>query len=434
MDNVPVDDLSVEDLPRSPEVVGGRTHWARPRPRELGVRLGSLEPGPLNAITDVSGVLVGHVTLIVGEGPLVPGRGPVRTGVTAIRPHGGNLFTEKVPAAAFVLNGFGKSIGLPQVDELGSLETPILLTNTLGAPLVADALIDYMIEDNPEIGITTSSVNPVVGECNDGFLNDIQGRHVRKEHVLVALGDARNGSVAEGSVGAGAGMVCFRFKGGIGSASRRLSASKGGYTVGALVLANFGIRDELTIAGVPVGRLLNPVAPVVGRDEPVISTDKPAMSTDEPVRGSTETEPKPGNAGSIIIVLATDAPLDSRGLGRLARRATMGLARTGSTMHHGSGDFVLAFSTAYRIPHDPVEPLRCVNLLNETWKTMDPLFQATVEATEEAIVNALFAAGNMAGRDGNSVPGLPVEDVLDLLRHYGRVEPQSSCQEGRGRP
>lgn len=380
----------------------------RARPRELGLRLGSLEPGPLNAITDVEGVLIGQATLIEGEGPLVPGKGPVRTGVTAICPHGGNLFAEKVPAAAFVLNGFGKSIGLPQVEELGNLETPILLTNTLSVPRVADALIDYMIEQNPGIGITTSSVNPVVGECNDGFLNDIQGRHVRREHVLAALGNARSGPVAEGAVGAGTGMVCFRFKGGIGTASRRLPSNRGGYTVGALVLANFGIREELTIAGVPVGRLLGQVAPVAGRDEPL--------------RGASETESRPGNAGSIIIVLATDAPLDSRGLGRLARRAPMGLARTGSIAHHGSGDFVLAFSTAYRIPHDPVEPLRHVNLLNETWRTMDPLFQATVEATEEAIVNALFVADTVIGRDGNCSPALPVEDVLEILRQYKGLE------------
>jgi D-aminopeptidase len=352
----------------------------RQLPRELGLKLGRLQPGPLNAITDVPGVRVGHSTLVQGDGPLQPGHGPIRTGVTAILPHGGNLFAEKVRAGLFVLNGFGKSIGLAQVEELGTIETPILLTNTLSAPRVADALIDVMIAQNPGIGITTSTVNPLVGECNDGFLNDIQGRHVTPAMVHEALETATTGPVQQGAVGAGTGTVCFGFKGGIGSASRQAA----GYTIGALVQTNFGRREELLIGGFPVGEAL-------------------ANWQEAP-----EAPP-----GSVLVILATDAPLESRQLTRIAKRGALGLARVGGSAANGSGDFILAFSTANRVPHQATEPLEQVTLLRDD--ALSPLFQAAVEAVAEAVTNSLFAATSVIGRDGNRAPGLPVELVLDLL-------------------
>lgn len=365
----------------------------RPRAREAGLVLGELSPGSLNALTDVPDVRVGHVTLVEGEGPLVPGRGPVRTGVTAILPHGGNLFREKVPGALFVLNGFGKPTGVAQLDELGVVETPIALTSTLCVPRVADGLLEHAIRTNPDIGITTSTVNPLVFECSDAWLNDMQGRHARAEHALEAIRQASSGPVEEGNVGAGTGMMLFGFKGGIGTASRRLPAELGGYTVGALVLGNFGRREQLTIAGVPVGRLLRDWRP-----------------------------PSPGvERGSVIVVLATDAPLLDRALRRLARRGALGLARTGSIAGHGSGDFVLAFSNAIRIPHEPAEPVLQLPHLVESGRLIDALFQAAVEATEEAVVNALFRAETMVGRDGHTAHALPLEETLELLRRAGRL-------------
>jgi D-aminopeptidase len=352
----------------------------RPLPRELGLKLGRLQPGPQNAITDVRGVRVGHSTAIQGDGPLRPGAGPVRTGVTAILPHGGNLFAEKVRAALFVLNGFGKAIGLAQVAELGTIETPILLTNTLSAPRAADALIDLMIEQNPGIGITTATVNPLVGECNDGFLNDIQGRHVTPQMVREAVETATDGPVRQGAVGAGTGTVCFGFKGGIGSASRQVA----GYTVGALVQTNFGRREELLIDGFPVGEAL----------------------------ADWEEAPE-APPGSVMVILATDAPLESRQLTRLAKRGALGLARVGGSAANGSGDFVLAFSTANRVAHEAAGPLEQITLLRDDG--LSPLFQAAVEAVAEAVVNSLFAAVSVTGRDGNRAPGLPVERVLELL-------------------
>ncbi len=358
-----------------------------PRLRELGVTPGLLSPGSHNAITDVPGVRVGHTTLITGEGPLLPGEGPVRTGVTAILPHGGNLFAQKVVAAVQTLNGYGKAAGFEQVRELGVIETPIVLTNTLNVGSTVDAVISAMLRANPEIGITTSTVNAVVGECNDGFLNDIQGRHVRAKHVWHSIERAAAGPVTEGNVGAGTGTSCFGFKGGIGSASRQT----GKYTVGALAQTNFGSRPHLTMLGVPVGqhfadRLL-PASP-------------------------------PG-PGSIMIVLGTDAPLSSRQLGRLARRAAFGLARTGSISSNGSGDFVVAFTTAHPRPHSPagtVEPV--TRIPDEAHAVIDGLFLAVVEAVEEAILNALLMADTMTGRDGNTLYALPAEEVRRLL-HRG---------------
>jgi D-aminopeptidase len=372
----------------------------RPRAREAGVITGTLPPGPHNAITDVAGVLVGQETVWFGEGTLVPGEGPARTGVTVVQPHPGNLFREKVPAAWHVINGFGKSIGGDQIRELGSLETPIALTNTLNVRRVADALVTHAIRENPDIGISTSTVNPVVGECNDGFLNDIQGRHVGEDRVLAALGDASGGPVAEGAVGAGAGMTSYGFKAGIGTASRVIPAELGGWTVGALVLANFGRPGDLVIDGTPVGRLLEPGG-----------------------------EP-PAEHGSIVTVIATDAPLLDRGLGRLARRVAHGLARTGSFAGHGSGEVVIAFSThsGVRIPHEPSGRTLTVEIVADDDRgrdsqPIDALFQAVAEATEEAVLNSLFRAETTVGRDGHISPALPVAAVVQVLREDRRPAP-----------
>ncbi len=366
--------------------------------RDSGVVIGRLEPGPLNAITDIPGVLVGQTTVIAGDGPLVPGHGPARTGVTAIRPHPGNLFRDKVAGAAFVLNGFGKTIGLPQVAELGTIETPILLTNTLNVGLCADALVGYMLSEDPGIGVTAGTVNPVVGECNDGYLNDIRGRHVRAEHVLAALRGAESGPVQEGAVGAGTGMSCFGWKGGVGTASRRVKA----HTVGVLVVTNFGRPHELTIDGVHVGRELTPP----GAPGPSNGAEPP-RATEAP-------------AGSIMIVVGTDAPVDSRQLGRLCRRAAFGLANTGSTIGHGSGDFIIAFTSGTREPAGDGEFIDRT-LLRDDGRTMAGLFTAAVEATEEAIIDSLFTAETVTGRDGHRREALPVDEVLRLMDGVGRV-------------
>lgn len=369
----------------------------RPRAREVGIALGRLAPGPFNAITDVAGVLVGHATLRRGTGPLVRGVGPVRTGVTAVLPHGDDLFAAKVPAAAAVFNGFGKTIGLVQVAELGQLETPILLTNTLNVGRVADALVGYMLARHPAIGVTAGTVNPVVCECNDGYLNDIGGRHVGEPEVLAALRGAAGGPVAVGNLGAGAGMMAYGYAGGIGTASRLAAgadAAGAAFTVGALVLANFGRRADLLIAGAPVGRELSASRPPQQREQ-----------------------------GSAIVILATDAPLDARQLGRLARRAALGLARTGTHGGHGSGDLAIAFSTADRIPHEPAPAVRAVPTLNEQSPVLDRLFAAVVEATEEAVIDALCAARPTDGRDSHRAEALPVEDTLAILRRYGHQIP-----------
>ncbi|MFN8663864.1 MAG: P1 family peptidase [Thermomicrobiales bacterium] len=365
---------------------------ARPRVREFGIQIGELEPGPLNAITDVTGVLVGQTTVWWGDGPLQPGHGPVRTGVTVVLPHSGNLFQEKVPAAFHVINGFGKSIGGDQITELGTIETPIALTSTLAVGRVADALITHAIRENPGIGITTSTVNPVVGECNDGWLNDIQGRHIHESDVLAAIDGATTGPVAEGAVGAGTGMRSYGFKAGIGTASRRTPQHLGGWTVGVLVLANFGAAGQLVVDGSHVGRALEH-----DRDR------KPEQ-------------------GSIVTVVATDAPLLDRGLGRLARRVGLGLARTGSTGGHGSGEVAIAFSTApgLRVPHEPSRPLLQREILADDDRgnhpgQIDALFQAVVEATEEAVLNSLFRAKTVIGRDGNTSHALPLDRVRELV-------------------
>ncbi len=357
-----------------------------PRLREFGVTPGFLPTGPLNALTDVAGVRVGHVSLEQGDGPLRPGEGPIRTGCTAILPHGGNLFRDKVTAAVHTINGFGKAAGFEQVRERGVIETPILLTNTLNVGRVADAVTSYMLRANPDIGIRTGTVNPVVGECNDGFVSDIQGRHVREAHVWQAIESAADGPVAEGNVGAGTGTQCYQFKGGIGTSSRVVL--DGRYTVGALVQSNFGARRELRVLGAPVGRHF-----------------------------VEEYMPQPG-PGSIMLIVATDAPLTSRQLGRVARRATFGLARTGTICDDGSGDFVIAFSTAARWRHEPAEAVETTERIAESGKTIDAFFAATVEAIEEAILNALVMAETMTGRDGNTLHAIPHDRLAELLRYY----------------
>ena len=373
----------------------------RPRARDIGLRVGVLPAGRLDAITDVEGVRVGHATLIKGE--------DVRTGVTAVVPHSGNLFREKVPAAVFVGNGFGKLSGSTQVEELGELETPILLTNTLNVPRVADALVEWMLAlpGNEDV----RSVNPLVAETNDGQLNDIRGRHVGREEVFAALKSAKGGEVEEGSVGAGTGTVAFGFKGGIGTASRVVPAKYGGYTVGVLVQTNYG--GVLTMNGAPVGREL-------GRY--YLKDDL------EPARGVKHKDARPSASldddradGSCIVVIATDAPLDARNLRRLAARAMLGLARTGSPSTNGSGDYVIAFSTApqNRVKHGETA-LRRVELLPND--SMSPLFLACVEATEEAVYNSLLRANTVTGRGGVRVEALPIERTIEILKKYRAIQ------------
>lgn len=354
----------------------------RYRARQLGLTPGDLPTGPRNAITDVAGVRVGHTTLIDGDGPLVAGRGPVRTGVTVIVPHPGNVYRSKVRAAVYTLNGYGKACGFEQVRELGVIESPIALTNTLNVPRVADALIDYALAHNPDIGITTSSVNVIVGETNDGYLNDLQGRHVSQAHVLAALENASD-TVAEGNVGAGTGTTCFGWKGGIGTASRVLPIELGGFTLGALVQSNFGRAPDLVIDGVPVGRLLTP-----------------------------ERYTNPIERGSIMIVLATDAPLSSRQLERVAKRSGAALARVGSHYGHGSGDFAIAFSTANPVAHEAATVTMTQTALADEGRVIEGLFRAAVESVEEAIVNSLCMAQTLVGRDGHVRYALPITDVL----------------------
>jgi D-aminopeptidase len=364
----------------------------RPRARDLGVVVGILPTGPANAITDVPGVRVGHATVVSGDS--------VRTGVTAVLPHSGNLFQEKVPAAVFVGNGFGKLMGSTQVAELGELETPILLTNTLNVPRAADALLDWMLAlpGNEQV----RSINPVVGETNDGFLNDIRGRHVGRVEVFAALKDAREGPVAEGSIGAGAGTVAFGFKGGIGTSSRVVPPSAGGYTVGVLVQTNFG--GVLAINGAPVGRELGQY---YLRDEI------------EPARQGGGAASRDIADGSIIVVAATDAPADARNLERLAARAMLGLARTGSPSTNGSGDYAIAFSAASSNRIRAGDRVRNAPAIGND--AMSPLFLAVIEATEEAIYNSLFRATSVTGRDGNRAEALPLDRTVEILKRHGAI-------------
>ena len=342
---------------------------ARPRARDVGIDIGVFDAGPLNAITDVGGVRVGHRTLIVGDS--------IRTGVTAVLPHGGDIYANKVRGAIVVRNGFGKLVGLSQVNELGQIETPILLTGTLSVFRAADALVDTLLAlpENAEV----RSINPVVGETNDGYLSDIRARPIQPEHVREALRAASTGPVEEGSVGAGTGTRALGWKGGIGTASRQLPESVGGYTVGALVQTNYG--GLLTVAGVPVGRF--------------VRADRPEDATRDDKEG-----------GSVMIVIATDAPLGHRELERVAERAFAGIARTGSYMSHGSGDYAIAFST-HRGALEPADG----GLLTR-------LFVATAEAVEEAVLNSLFKATTTVGFRGHRAEALPISEVLEVLRQH----------------
>jgi D-aminopeptidase len=362
--------------------LGAAAQEKKPRARDLGIAPGVFSPGPLNAITDVAGVRVGHTTLVLGDA--------VHTGVTAILPHGGNLFREKVGGAVFVGNAFGKLAGSTQVDELGTVETPIALTNTLAVGTALQALVAWTLlqPGNQDV----RSVNALVGETNDGGLNDIRALPVTREHVLAAIRGAREGAVAEGSVGAGTGTVAFGWKGGIGTSSRRLPERQGGYMLGVLVQTNYG--GVLTIDGAPVGRELGRYAFAPGA-------------------GS-------GDAadGSCMIVVATDAPLESRDLKRLAARAVFGLARTGSSYSHGSGDFAIAFTTSVesRVRFGEGEPRSRSVLPSEA---ASPLFQAALEATEEAVYNSLLQATSVTAR-GRSVEALPIDRLKEILKKYGR--------------
>jgi len=346
----------------------------RTRARDIGIRVGTMETGQWNAITDVPGVLVGHTTIVRGD--------DVRTGVTAVLPHDGNIFREKVPASVFVGNGFGKLAGTTQVEELGNIETPIVLTNTLSVGTAMTAVVRYTL------GLpgneTVRSVNAVVGETNDGGLNDIRGLHVTEDDVVAVIEAAGTGPVAEGCVGAGTGTRTFGFKGGIGTSSRKVVIGGTAYTLGVLVQSNYG--GDLMISGIPVGRELR--------------------------RSDAES-----GDGSCMIVVAVDAPLSPRNLKRIAKRALFGLARTGSVMSNGSGDYVIAFSTAYRIPYAARATVEVPPLVSND--AMTPLFAAVVEATEEAVYNSLFMAETVTGRDGSSAEAIPVDRVIQILKKHG---------------
>ncbi|HKU23968.1 MAG TPA: P1 family peptidase [Candidatus Sulfotelmatobacter sp.] len=361
----------------------------RPRATDMGLKIGVLPSGQLDAITDVTGVTVGHTTIIRGN--------DIRTGVTAIVPHPGNLYREKVPAGIFVGNGFGKLAGFTQVEEMGDIETPILLTSTTSVPRVTDAVISYMLAlpGNEDV----LSINPVVGETNDGYLNDIRGRHITPEDVFASIKNAKGGAVEEGAVGAGAGTVAFGWKGGIGSASRKLPAKLGGYTVGVLVQSNFG--GILTIAGAPVGQELGQY---YLREE----TQQPGSVKDT-------------GKGSIMMVIATDAPMEARNLKRLAARAWVGVARTGSSASNGSGDYAIAFSTASQVRIRTQDKSLTHQIEVLTNDSTSPLFEAVIEATEEAVYNSMLKATTTTSH-GHTVEALPIEKTREILRKYGAIK------------
>jgi len=360
----------------------------RPRVSDLGLKVGVLPSGPLDAITDVAGVEVGQTTIVRGDA--------IRTGVTAILPHSGNLYRERVPAAIFVGNGFGKLAGSTQVDEMGDIETPILLTSTTSVPRVADAVISYMLAlpGNEDV----LSINPVVGETNDGYLSDIRGRYITADDVFAAIKNAKGGPVEEGDVGAGTGTVAFGWKGGIGTSSRHLTANLGGYTVGVLVQTNFG--GVLTIAGAPVGQALGQYYLRQELEQARSGKDKAD--------------------GSCMIIIATDAPMDARNLKRLAARAWLGVARTGSSASNGSGDYAIAFSTAPRVRIHANDKALTRSVEVMTNDAMSPLFLAAIEATEEAIYNSMFKAATMTG-NGHTVEALPIEQTLRILKNHGAI-------------
>jgi D-aminopeptidase len=361
---------------------------SRCRARELGISLGRFKPGRWNAITDVAGVRVGHSTIIRGPGgPLRVGKGPVRTGVTAILPNTTNVFEERVVGGGFVLNGAGEVSGMTQLLEWGLIETPIFLTNTLSVGAVSDAAVRWMIDRYPGIGDEHDVIIPLVGECDDSWLNDIAGRHVKAEHVSEALRTASDGPVPEGNVGGGTGMITCDFKAGIGTSSRKLPEALGGYTVGVLVMSNFGEMRQLRVGGLPVGEVLDARYRQVQR--------------------------RTKSYGSIIAVIATDAPLITHQLHRLAKRAALGIGRVGSSAMHGSGEIVLAFSTANQVPRESRKMVYRIKILLD--QRFDPLYEAVIEATEEAILNSMLASKTMTGRDGNTVYALDPDLLLEAL-------------------
>jgi D-aminopeptidase len=363
----------------------------RRRARELGIPLGRYKTGRWNAITDVAGVKVGHSTIVRGGGRLEVGKGPVRTGVTAILPNAGNVFAERVVGGGFILNGAGEVSGMTQLLEWGLIETPIFLTNTLSVGAVSDAAVKWMVEQNPGIGGEHDVIIPLVGECDDSWLNDIAGRHVRGEHVYEALHTASDGPVPEGNVGGGTGMITCDFKAGIGTSSRRLPEALGGYTIGVLVMSNFGVLRQLRVGGLPIGEILE------------------ARHQDRIPRRTRD-------YGSIIAVIATDAPLNTHQLNRVAKRAALGIGRVGSTAMHGSGEIVLAFSTANKVPRETRKMVYRMKILLDP--RLDPLYEAVIDATEEAILNALCMARDLDGVNGTLVRALPLAEVEDLVERW----------------
>jgi D-aminopeptidase len=356
------------------------------RLRDLGIVIGTVQPGPHNAITDVKGVWVGHHTLISGEGEHA-----VRTGVTAIRPNGGQVFSDRLVAGCFVLNGAGEMSGLIQLAEWGLLETPILLTNTLSVGTAHAGAVQHMVAQHPGIGREHDVVIPVVGECDDSFLNDIAGGHLKPEHVLSALDCARPGRVTEGSVGGGTGMVAFDLKGGIGTSSRVLAEEDGGYTLGVLVMSNVGRLEDLRVDGDPIGLR-------IARERP------PEMR-------------RPGLYGSIIAVIATDAPLSTHQINRVCKRVALGIGRMGSYAAHGSGEIIMGFSTANTVPRAPKNRTYSLTLLNDAH--IDPIYRAAIECTEEAMLNAMCAAGPMVGRSGHRIDALPLDWLAEIWARRG---------------
>ncbi len=373
----------------------------RARARDLKLPLGRYKPGKWNAITDVAGVKVGHSTIIRGAaGPLKMGKGPIRTGVTAILPNEGKVFAERVVGGGFILNGAGEVSGMTQLLEWGLIETPIFLTNTLSVGAVSDVAVKWMVERYPGIGGEHDVIIPLVGECDDSWLNDVAGRHVKEEHVYEAIRTAADGPVAEGNVGGGTGMITCDFKAGIGTSSRKLSEAQGGYTVGVLVMSNFGVMRQLRVGGLPVGEVLEARYRGVARRE--------------------------RDYGSIIAVVATDAPLATHQLNRVAKRAALGIGRVGSTARHGSGEIVLAFSTANKVPRESRKMVYRMKILLDV--RLDPLYEAVIEATEEAILNALCMARDMEGVNGNFCYALPLDDVQEIV---GRWQEESRKVEVR---
>jgi D-aminopeptidase len=367
----------------------------RPRLRDLGVAIGRFPPGTLNAITDVEGVRVGHVTRIEGSGPLVPGEGPVRTGVTAVLPAAGDVFLERVFAGSYALNGAGEVMGLLQADEWGLCETPILLTSTMNAGKVADAAVTWISRKHPRIGQDVDVVIPLVGECDDSYLSDSVGRHVTDADVWAALDGAAGGPVEEGCVGAGTGMQTFQFAGGIGTSSRRLDLAGEPSVIGALALSNFGDCAHMRIDGAPVGRLLDRQFSELSRRGP---------------------------AGSIVVLLATDAPLLPHQLGRICRRGALAIGRCGGYAPNNSGEFVIAWSTGNRLPRERLPRRHAVTLVLD--QDLDPLYDATVDVVEEAILNAICAGVGMTGHSGHVAPALPVEDTRRLLAVLRPPDPE----------